>query len=551
MQAVITTTVCCLNAFISIILTARKGQNVFMYVSVVPESFDTQTASPSLPSLYTFGCLASSSYHLKDEHATEGYFFIFPDIRVRVLGQYKLYFNLFERNKTFYRLIGSLLSNTFKVYTARQFPGLTKSTPLIQTFWSQGVKSSLYLPESDKEETKLLFPDVNMDALRHAQSFKAHEEHLLLLLNTGSASELQNYDYNPVSMAIQGIGNWLSNSDRCTAIESAAGPRTSDSYRLITSAAILSQGLSPASLQCQLLQVIYYFLTTELKFALKELQNLGQQLYRTLSANPTVNDEVAAVFWAYVILDSYSLVSPIMPLWYLPHIGRINPPTWDNHPAMQEIKKKCDDMKYHILVREHFLLEKLDANKPGISLQSMAEEMQAKVAICSLEAAGAMLLLHKTFLDNIYTYEYVLDFENNRNRLQQSLFWATAIVKKAQAQNTVQRKQSLHLETSAMRILAHWCLKGEALILCLHNYLMDLLLFVWNAPDLHHEFNAYRDDIMAVCVSQNHTIMDSTHYLKDSYYCHGEEPMEVQANMVLSSTQLGDKHANLIRGTET
>lgn len=153
--------------------------------------------------------------------------------------------------------------------------------------------------------------------------------------------------------------------------------------------------------------------------------------------------------------NSYSLLDPTDPtkqLWYLSCTDRINLPTWDAHPAMQRFREKYTSLKHHLLVRQFFLSKELNADfstgHPGdisIKLQEMVNLMQNSAAFCSLESAGAMMLLYKPFLASISFDGIQADSDSNREQLAYALFWATLVTKKAQIQHVLQRKQSLQL----------------------------------------------------------------------------------------------------------
>lgn len=88
----------------------------------------------------TTGSVVSSLYHLKDIDNTDAGFFVFPDLSVRMEGDYRLKLSLFE-------IIGkevfhckSIISSVFFVYSAKKFPGMEESTFLSRSFADQGLK---------------------------------------------------------------------------------------------------------------------------------------------------------------------------------------------------------------------------------------------------------------------------------------------------------------------------------------------------------------------------------------------------------------------------
>ncbi|KAJ2956190.1 hypothetical protein NQZ79_g7914 [Umbelopsis isabellina] len=88
----------------------------------------------------TTGSVVSSLYHLKDIDNADAGFFVFPDLSVRMEGNYRLKLSLFE-------IIGkevfhckSIITHIFVVYSAKRFPGMEESTFLSRSFADQGLK---------------------------------------------------------------------------------------------------------------------------------------------------------------------------------------------------------------------------------------------------------------------------------------------------------------------------------------------------------------------------------------------------------------------------
>ncbi|KKZ62517.1 hypothetical protein EMCG_03062 [[Emmonsia] crescens] len=94
------------------------------------------------------GTLVSSLHRLKDTDNLEGGFFVFGDLSVKIEGEFRLKFNLFEmrevkrcggaRDEVVY--IKSILSKPFTVSPPKNFPGMAESTWLSRSFADQGVK---------------------------------------------------------------------------------------------------------------------------------------------------------------------------------------------------------------------------------------------------------------------------------------------------------------------------------------------------------------------------------------------------------------------------
>ncbi|CAG8528944.1 8816_t:CDS:2 [Acaulospora morrowiae] len=86
------------------------------------------------------GTVVSSLHKLKDIDNTDGGFFVFGDISVRVEGRYRLRFSLFEIIRDEVVHIQSLMSDVFTVYPPKTFPGMSESTFLSRSFSDQGVR---------------------------------------------------------------------------------------------------------------------------------------------------------------------------------------------------------------------------------------------------------------------------------------------------------------------------------------------------------------------------------------------------------------------------
>lgn len=113
------------------------------------------------------GTLVSSLHRLKDESNRDGGFFVFADLSVKVEGNYRLQFNLYELrpnqapfehspilsdNPISKQLLGAqmevcrlntIVSDQFQVHVAKNWPGMAESTALTRTFSDQGVRLRL------------------------------------------------------------------------------------------------------------------------------------------------------------------------------------------------------------------------------------------------------------------------------------------------------------------------------------------------------------------------------------------------------------------------
>lgn len=95
------------------------------------------------------GNIFANSILLEDDKGVRGYFYIFPDLSIRVEGRYRLKFDLLhlvlppDMVPGGHRVVAEKLSDIFVVYAAKKFPGMTESTELTKAIARQGVKISV------------------------------------------------------------------------------------------------------------------------------------------------------------------------------------------------------------------------------------------------------------------------------------------------------------------------------------------------------------------------------------------------------------------------
>jgi hypothetical protein len=70
----------------------------------------------------------------------DGGFFVFGDLSVKLEGQFRLRFSLFEISQTGSSNLKSIYSDVFTVYSSKAFPGMLESTFLSRSFSDQGVR---------------------------------------------------------------------------------------------------------------------------------------------------------------------------------------------------------------------------------------------------------------------------------------------------------------------------------------------------------------------------------------------------------------------------
>ncbi|KAL4803626.1 velvet factor-domain-containing protein [Aspergillus unguis] len=96
--------------------------------------------APIPPSTALTGTLVSSLHRLKDVDNSDGGFFVWGDLSVKVEGEFRLKFTLFEMRKTEVVFLKSIISERFTVSPPKSFPGMAESTFLSRSFADQGVK---------------------------------------------------------------------------------------------------------------------------------------------------------------------------------------------------------------------------------------------------------------------------------------------------------------------------------------------------------------------------------------------------------------------------
>ena len=89
------------------------------------------------------GTLVSSLHRLKDSDNSDGGFFVFGDLSVKIEGVFKLQFTLYEVRDKEVEYITSILSEPFRVHPAKNWPGMAESTFLTRSFSDQGVRLRL------------------------------------------------------------------------------------------------------------------------------------------------------------------------------------------------------------------------------------------------------------------------------------------------------------------------------------------------------------------------------------------------------------------------
>ncbi|KAK3811445.1 MAG: velvet factor-domain-containing protein [Linnemannia gamsii] len=86
------------------------------------------------------GTVVSSLNRLKDVDNSDGGFFVFGDISVRIEGRFCLRFTLFELIEGQVVHVMTSISNAMTVHSSKTFPGMLESTFLSRSFSDQGVR---------------------------------------------------------------------------------------------------------------------------------------------------------------------------------------------------------------------------------------------------------------------------------------------------------------------------------------------------------------------------------------------------------------------------
>jgi len=105
------------------------------------------------------GNLVSSPCVAKDENGRQGSFFVFPDLSIRSPGRYRLLFRLLKINPQeltrVHAIVDTVISSVFEVFTAKEFPGMRASSPLLRALRAQGLNVGVKKgSEASKRNTK-------------------------------------------------------------------------------------------------------------------------------------------------------------------------------------------------------------------------------------------------------------------------------------------------------------------------------------------------------------------------------------------------------------
>ncbi|KAI9839437.1 MAG: hypothetical protein M1837_002086 [Sclerophora amabilis] len=108
----------------------------FMCCNLYDANAEQPAAVPQQSALA--GTLVSSLHRLKDIDNSDGGFFVFGDLSVKLEGEFRLRFSLFEMLKQ--GAGESTKADLVEVHAAKNFPGMSESTFLSRSFGDQGVR---------------------------------------------------------------------------------------------------------------------------------------------------------------------------------------------------------------------------------------------------------------------------------------------------------------------------------------------------------------------------------------------------------------------------
>ncbi|KAI8090791.1 velvet factor [Thamnidium elegans] len=114
----------------------------------VPTTGTLLTFHDPAPTRSLMGAVVSNAYQLTNGENKPGIFFVFQDLSVRIEGRFRLKFMFMNLSAgdpltMSTQVSDDVLSNSFTVYSAKNFPGMTDSTAVSQCFAQQGIKISI------------------------------------------------------------------------------------------------------------------------------------------------------------------------------------------------------------------------------------------------------------------------------------------------------------------------------------------------------------------------------------------------------------------------
>ncbi|KAI9487581.1 MAG: velvet factor-domain-containing protein [Benjaminiella poitrasii] len=159
--------------------------NFFLYATLTDASGETDLNFVN-GNRTTAGTVVQSLHKLKDHDNTEGGFFIFSDISVRLEGFYRLKFTLYEIEGLYVNRLSAVISDIFQVYSPKSFPGMSESTFLTRSFSDQGVRIRI------RKEPRISSSNTITNTTSKRRRKRDEEEKVKDLINSES-SQTNNY----------------------------------------------------------------------------------------------------------------------------------------------------------------------------------------------------------------------------------------------------------------------------------------------------------------------------------------------------------------------
>ncbi|KAJ2822995.1 hypothetical protein FBU31_004422 [Coemansia sp. 'formosensis'] len=121
-----------------------EAETYFSGTTAAEISGNNMTCPMSCTVRNLIGASVTTGAKLVDVNGSSGIFFVFPDLSIRKDGEYRFRFSFFDLKcdmlNTTAQIKARTFSEPFRVYSAKQFPGMIESTPLSKHFAKQGVK---------------------------------------------------------------------------------------------------------------------------------------------------------------------------------------------------------------------------------------------------------------------------------------------------------------------------------------------------------------------------------------------------------------------------
>ncbi|KAJ2718435.1 hypothetical protein GGI07_005759 [Coemansia sp. Benny D115] len=102
------------------------------------------------------GSMVSPLHTLRDMSNTQGAYFVFSDLSIRMEGTFRLQFHLYEIEADAVCHRATILSDCFSVYSPKRFPGMMESTPLSKLFSEQGLRIRIRTEAGTKKRARKL-----------------------------------------------------------------------------------------------------------------------------------------------------------------------------------------------------------------------------------------------------------------------------------------------------------------------------------------------------------------------------------------------------------